>query len=68
MNNLGVCLLIQLSLTFGVAGLLWPDKLMPIFDALMFPWSASYRMVRAHSLGAVGLALLVLVKLLAVGF
>ncbi|HTR26857.1 MAG TPA: hypothetical protein VMI10_22995 [Terriglobales bacterium] len=68
MNNLGVCLLVQLSLGSGVAGLLWPEKLMPIFEALMFPWSASYRMVRIHSLAAVGVALIILAKLLTAGF
>ena len=63
MNTLGVCLLVQISLGFGVAGLLWPDKLMPLFDVLMFPWAASYRTVRANSLAAIGVSLLVLTKL-----
>jgi hypothetical protein len=68
MNYLGVCLLVQISLAFGVAGLLWPDKLMPLFDVLMFPWAASYRTVRANSLAAIGVSLVILVKLFAVGF
>jgi len=68
MNNLGVCLLVQLSLAFGVAGLLWPEKLRPIFDVLMFPWNASFRMVRIHSLAAVGVSLIILVRLLAIAF
>ena len=68
MNYLGACLLVQMSLAFGVAGLLWPDKLMPLFDVLMFPWAASYRTVRANSLAAIGLSLVILVKLVAVGF
>jgi len=63
MNYLGACLLVQMSLAFGVAGLLWPEKLMPFFDVLMFPWAASYRMVRANSLAAIGLSLVVLAKL-----
>jgi len=63
MNYLGSCLLVQMSLAFGVAGLLWPEKLMPFFDVLMFPWAASYRMVRANSLAAIGLSLVVLAKL-----
>jgi hypothetical protein len=67
MNTLGVCLLVQISLAFGVAGLLWPDKLMPLFDVLMFPWAASYRTVRANSLAAIGVSLVVLAKL-AAGF
>ena len=68
MNYLGVCLLIQMSLVFGLAGLLWPDKLMPLFDVLMFPWAASYRTVRVNSLAAIGISLLILVKLVAGGF
>lgn len=67
MNYLGVCLLIQMSLVFGLAGLLWPDKLMPLFDVLMFPWAASYRTVRINSLAAIGISLLILVKLVAGG-
>jgi hypothetical protein len=43
-----------------MAGLLWPDKFMPVFDVLMFPWAASYRMIRVHSIGAIGLSLLLL--------
>ena len=68
MNYLGVCLLVQAPLAFGVAGLLWPDKLMPLFEVLMFPWAASYRTVRANSLAAIGVSLVILVKLFAVGF
>ena len=63
MNILGVCLLVQISLAFGVAGLLWPEKLMPVFDVLMFPWAASHRMVRANSLAAIGVSLIILAKL-----
>jgi hypothetical protein len=58
---------VQISLAFGVAGLLWPDKFMPLFDVLMFPWAASYRTVRANSLAAIGVSLIVLAKL-AAGF
>ena len=68
MPYLGVCLLVQMSLAFGVAGLLWPHRLMPLFDVLMFPWAASYRTVRAHSVAAIGLSLFMLIKLVAVGF
>lgn len=63
MNYLGLCLLAQMCLAFGVAGLLWPEKFMPIFDVLLFPWAASYRAVRVHSLGAIALSLVLLVKL-----
>jgi hypothetical protein len=64
MNNLGLCLVLQLCLAFGMAGLLWPDKVMPLFDVLMFPWAASYRSVRANSIAAIGLSVLLLVTLL----
>lgn len=67
MNYLGICLLVQVSLAFGVAGLLWPDKLMPLFDVLMFPWAANYRTVRANSVAAIGISLVILIKLAAVG-
>jgi hypothetical protein len=46
-----------------MAGLFWPDKLMPIFDVLMFPWAASYRAIRANSIAAIGLSLFLLVRL-----
>lgn len=63
MNYLGLCLVVQLCLTFGVAGLLWPEKFMPVFDVLLFPWAASYRIVRINSLCSVGLSMILLVKL-----
>ena len=63
MNAIGLCFVVQLCVAFGMAGLIWPDKLMPIFDALMFPWAASYRVIRAHSIAAIGLAVLLLVRL-----
>jgi hypothetical protein len=65
MNQLGLCLVVQLCLAFGVAGIFWPEKLMPLFDVLMFPWAASYRAVRSHSVAAIGLSLLLLARLLA---
>ena len=37
---------------------------MPLFDVLMFPWAATYRMIRAHSIAAIGLSLVLLVTLL----
>ena len=67
MNNLGLCLVLQLCLAFGMAGLFWPDKVMPFFDVLMFPWAASYRSIRANSIAALGLSLLLLVTLLTGG-
>jgi hypothetical protein len=63
MNTLELCLVIQLCLTFGLAGLFWPEKFRPLFDVLLFPWAASYRAVRVNSLAAIGLSLLLLAKL-----
>jgi hypothetical protein len=63
MNALGLCLIVQLFLAVGVAGLFWPDKLMPIFETLMFPFPASYKGLRANSVLALGLSLLRLAKL-----
>ena len=63
MNNLELCLVVQLCLIFGMAGLLWPDRLMPLFDVLMFPWAASYRMIRTNSIAAIGLSLLLAARL-----
>jgi len=64
MDILGLCFVVQLCLAFGVAGLFWPEKIMPLFDVLMFPWAATYRSVRANSLAALGLSALLLVRLL----
>jgi hypothetical protein len=63
MDYLGLCLVVQLGLAFGVAGLFWPEKLMPLFDVLLFPWAASYRAIRANSIAAIGVSLLLLVRL-----
>ncbi len=65
MSDLGLCLVVQLCLAFGVAGLFWPEKLMPFFEVLMFPWVASYRGIRANSVAAIGLSLLLFVRLFA---
>jgi hypothetical protein len=62
-NTALLCVIAHLCLTFGLAGLLFPEKLMPIFEILMYPWAASYRVIRAHSLAALGMALLLLVSL-----
>ena len=57
MNHLWLPVVVQLSLTFGVAGLFWPEKFLPVFEVLMFPWSASHRVVRAHSVAALALSI-----------
>lgn len=64
-NNLGSYFIVQSVFAFGLAGLFWPDKFMPIFEILMFPWSASYRAIRAHSIAAIGLSLVLVVALIA---
>jgi len=66
MDILGLCLIVQLCLAFGVAGLFWPEKMRPVFDVLMFPWAASYRSVRANSVAALGLSILLLARLIAI--
>ena len=65
MNHLVLSLVVQLSLAFGVAGLLWPEKLVTVFDVLMYPWPATHRWVRANAWGAVLLSLLLFLMLLA---
>lgn len=64
MENLVFYGIVQLNLVFGLAGLVWPDKLMPVFGVLMFPWPASYRAIRTHGIVAIGGYVLVLCKLL----
>jgi len=64
MENLILYIIVQLNLVFGVAGLLWPDKLMPVFGVLMFPWPASHRAIRTHGVVAIVGYVLVLSKVL----
>jgi hypothetical protein len=64
MDNFVFCLIVQLNLVFGVAGLVWPDKLMPLFGLLMFPWPATHRTIRVNGIVAIGAYLLVVGKLL----
>jgi hypothetical protein len=65
MNQMVQLLVVQLSLVFGVAGLLWPEKLVAVFDVLMFPWPATHKLVRANAWGALFLAFLLFVLVLA---
>ena len=67
MSNLELCLAVQSCLAMGVAGLFWPEKLMPFFEVLMFPWAASYRGIRANSIALVGLSALLFARLLLTG-
>ncbi len=63
LHQVGLSLLIQVSLAFGLAGLLWPEKFMPVFDVLMFPWPSSYRTVRGHSIAAIAVSVLLFLLL-----
>ena len=65
MNHLVLSLVVQVSLAFGVAGLLWPEKLVAVFDVLMFPWPATHKLVRANAWGALLLALFLFLAVLA---
>jgi len=65
MGNLIFCLIVQLNLVFGIAGLVWPDKFMPLYGMLMFPWPASHRAIRMHGIVSIAGYLLVLARLLA---
>jgi K+-transporting ATPase c subunit len=53
MEMLVLCLLVQLFLAFGVAGLLWPEKFTSVFGVLMFPWQANDRIIRANGMLAI---------------
>ena len=64
MHSLELCVAVQLCLSFGVAGLFWPEKLKPVFEVLMFPWPASYRSIRANCLIAILISLLLFGRLL----
>jgi hypothetical protein len=65
MNHLFLSLVVQLSLAFGVAGLLWPEKLVAVFDVLMFPWPATHRLVRVNAWGALFIAVLLFLAMIA---
>jgi hypothetical protein len=59
-DDLGLCVGVQLGLAFGLVALLWPDKFMPLFETLMFPWTASCHWIRANGIAAIGFSLLLL--------
>jgi hypothetical protein len=63
MSDLAICCVVQICLAFGLAGLFWPEKFMPLFQVLLFPWSATDRTIRANSLAAIGLSVLLLAHL-----
>jgi hypothetical protein len=64
-HHLGVSLVIQFSLALGLAGLFWPEKLMPVFEVLMFPWPSSLRTIRLNSIAAILLAMFLFLSLIA---
>jgi hypothetical protein len=66
MENLIFCIIVQLNLIFGIAGLVWPDKFMRLYGLLMFPWPASYRAIRTHGIVAIAGYVVVLAKLVLV--
>jgi len=63
MNHLVLSLVVQVSLAFGVAGLFWPEKLVGVFDVLMFPWAATHKLVRVNAWGSLLLAGLLFLSL-----
>lgn len=65
MNHIVLSLAVQLSIAFGVAGLLWPEKLIAVFDILLFPWPATHKFVRTNAWGAIVVALLLFLALVA---
>jgi hypothetical protein len=66
MENLVFYFIVQLNLVFGIAGLIWPNKFIPLYGVLMFPWPASHRAIRIHGVVAIAGYILVLGKFLLV--
>ena len=62
--QLGLPVMVQLALAFGLGGLFWPEKLLPVFEVLMFPWIASPRTIRFNSIMALSLSLMLFLVLL----
>jgi hypothetical protein len=56
--------IVQICLAFGMAGLLWPDKVKGC-TVLWFPFIPSYRAVRYSSIGAIIFSMLVAVVFVA---
>ena len=63
MNRMLLSLVVQIVFAFGVAGILWPEKLIAVFDVLLFPWPASHKFVRVNAWIALCLAVLLLFAL-----
>ena len=67
MDVLALCLVVQFLLAFGVTGLLWPERLMPVFGVLMFPWRANHRVIRANGVIALAAYGILVIRLLGAG-
>lgn len=65
MSALGLPVIVQLCLAFGMAGLLWPERVKPVFEVLMFPFFPTYRTLRTHSIGAIAMSALLFLMWLA---
>ena len=64
MHHMLLPLVVQFSLGFGLAGLFWPEKLIAVFDVLMFPWAATHKFVRANAWLALCVSVLLFLALL----
>ena len=64
MQHMVLYIATQLFLSFGLAGLFWPEKFATVFEVLMFPWASSLRVVRMNSLGSLGVAAALAIGLL----
>ncbi len=62
MEGFALAVAVQLSLVVGLAGLLWPEKLKPVFEVLMFPWYPTFRLVRWHSIATIAISFLLFVS------
>lgn len=67
MRVLVISLVIHMLLALGLAGLLWPEKLTPVFEILMYPWPSNQRMVRANSIAAIVISVLLFLSLSPLG-
>ena len=67
MTLLALCLIMQVSLAFGLTGLVRPEKLMSLFAILLFPWRATHNVIRANGVLIVGAYVAVLAKIISAG-
>ncbi|MGA2413859.1 MAG: hypothetical protein ABSF59_05395 [Candidatus Sulfotelmatobacter sp.] len=67
MQILVISLVIHMLLAVGLAGLLWPEKLTPIFEILMYPWPSNQRVIRANCIAAILISVLLFLSLSPLG-